>query len=249
MNIIICVLGCATINKYKSELLKIKSTWGIDAALNNIKVLYMLGEEKTDLDTDEFIYLKNVKNDYLSASYKQNLGLKYIYENYNADFVFCCGSDTFVNIKNLILLLKNYNHSEALYIGGHGDVRKINNENIYFHSGGPGFILSRKSMEILYPYFEDMINEWHKICNLYNYVYLLEACDVCIAYYAKKFNFLTIKNENFFYCNFRGYPCHLDTFIDITKLISCHSMTLQDFDELYNLLKMEKLYIHKYNYI
>jgi hypothetical protein len=45
-----------------------------------VKLLFFMGEEKTtdEFVGDEFVYLPGVSNDYLSASYKQYLGLKLI---------------------------------------------------------------------------------------------------------------------------------------------------------------------------
>jgi len=95
--LIINIFACPINDKYKKEILKINTTWG-KRAEKGIKVLFMFGEEKTDLIDDKYVYLKNVKNDYESASHKQNLGLKYIYDNYNVDYVLTCGTDTYINI-------------------------------------------------------------------------------------------------------------------------------------------------------
>ena len=93
-NIIFCIFGCDTIDGYKKEILKIKETWGKATQLPTDKppegatasdsnhLLFFLGEEGP-FTGDEYIHLENVENDYLSASYKQYGGLKYIYENYN----------------------------------------------------------------------------------------------------------------------------------------------------------------------
>jgi len=137
-DIVICIFACATIDKYKNQILKINDTWGKYAENKGIKVLYFLGEEPTDLIDDKYVYLKGVSNDYLSASYKQNLGLKYIYENYDAKYVYCCGTDTYINIEKLILYLKTFNDHDKLYIGGGGNntlYRNIGNRMIYYHSG------------------------------------------------------------------------------------------------------------------
>jgi hypothetical protein len=128
--LIINIFACPTIDKYKKELLKINETWAkrIDAKRieeKGVKVLFMFGEEKTDLIDDKYIYLKDVKNDYESASHKQNLGLKYIYDNYNFDYVLTCVTDTYINIDKLLLFLDNLNVDDKLYIGGHGDIRRI----------------------------------------------------------------------------------------------------------------------------
>ena len=241
--IIINIFACATIEKYKQEIIKINETWGKKAEKNGIKLLFFLGEEKTDLiDENKYIYLKDVKNDYNSAAYKQNLGLKYIYENYNADFVFTCGTDTYINIENLLLYINQFDKNKKLYIGGHGDYRIIGNDNIYFHSGGSGFILTHSVLNDLYSQLFNIQNEWTTICSK-NYVeYLIIACDVLIGYYVNKNGSIEIiKNKNFYSCNYKGY-CYNNTFkccgdkVILKNIIACHCMTLTDFDEYTNIL-------------
>jgi len=240
----VCVFACATLQKYKEQILKIEETWGKRSIQKGVKVLYFLGEEKTDLiDVDKYIYLKNVGNNVESASHKQNLGLKFICENYNTEFVFCCGSDTFLNVDKALKYLDTLNSSKNLYIGGDGDYRKVGNDNIYYHSGGGGFFLSNSLLQILYPKLQNLQAEWEDICNS-NYVhYLKVACDVLIGYYVKDIKDIEIikKNKCFKGCNHKGYANN-NTFkccniVNINELISCHYMTLSDFDEFYSILE------------
>ena len=112
MSLSVCVFASDKQEKYKKELLKIKETWGKKASGCGVKVYYFVGEEQTDLLDTDIIHLKNVKDDYESASYKQYLGLKYIYETNQTDFVLCCGTDTYLNIQKLLQLVKNYNPYE-----------------------------------------------------------------------------------------------------------------------------------------
>ena len=236
--IVINIFACATIEKYKQEIIKINETWGKKAEENGIKILFFLGEEKTDLiDENKYIYLKDVKNDYNSAAYKQNLGLKYIYENYNADFVFTCGTDTYINIDNLLSYINQFDRNTKLYIGGHGDYRTIENNNTYFHSGGSGFILTNSVLNELYSRLYNIQIEWTTICLKNNVEYLIIACDVLIGYYVSKIvNIEIINNENFYACNYKGYSynntykCCGDK-VKLSEIISCHNMTLTDFDE------------------
>ena len=103
--VIICVFACATVPKYKDQILKIKETWYKRALEKNMLVLFFLGEEPVpDMVGDEYVYLKGVANDYMSAGSKQNLGIKYIVERsneYHYDYIHVCGSDTFVWIDHL----------------------------------------------------------------------------------------------------------------------------------------------------
>jgi len=255
IKIIICVFACVTVQKYKDEVLKIEETWGKRAAKKGVKILYFLGEEPTDLhDSSKYIYLKNVNNDYNSASEKQNLGLKYIYENYNYDYVFVCGSDTYVNIDKMIEFIKDYNCEEPLYIGGHGDTRVIGDFDCYFHSGGSGFILSKECLRLIHHSLSDMFLKWTEICNKFCCENLIPACDLAISYFLQKdfgstLIMVTTLNDEFIACNHKGLAYN-NTFvccgnkINPKNIISCHRMTLGDFDEFTDILERNNYFIN-----
>jgi len=242
--IIIAVYACATIPKYREQILKIRETWGKRAIEKNMLVLFFLGEELTDLIGDEYIYLPGVKNDYDSASLKQNLGIKYIIENYNFDFIHICGTDTFLVIDNMEKLIQKYDSTENIAIGGHGCHRDIDGEKVYFMSGGPGFLLSIKCCNLLYNYLGSLYEDWKKICIDDHNEYLIPCCDVAISYYLqKKINTRIAKEDDkFFHCNFYGYPCHIGR-IDNTKIVSCHLMSMNDFDIFHKLLENTMYYV------
>jgi len=228
-DVIFCVFGCSTIKKYKDEINKINETWGIKVKMFNYKLIFFLGEEKTDLEGDEYIYLHGVQNDYLSASFKQNLGLKYIYEKYNFDFVYICGTDTYVVIKNLQKYIKthNLNPNDNICVGGSGGIRIIDKKGVFFHSGGPGLILSYKGLELIYDDLESMVHEWCKLEHNLN-----PCCDVAICYYlSKKECNLIIENNLFFHENFYGTKSKRN------DIIACHNMSLKDFDDYTSFLE------------
>jgi hypothetical protein len=59
-------------------------------------------------------------------------------------------------------------------------------------------------------------------------------CDVCLCYFLKKNNCEFIKeNTLFFGCGYLGYPCHIGY---KPNIISCHNMSLLDFDNYTKLL-------------
>lgn len=240
--IVICVFACATIEKYKLELLKVMATWGKEAKEKGIKVIYFLGEEKTDLVGEEFIYLKGVDNSYESASDKQNLGLHYIFMNENADYTLVCGTDTYVHIDNLISYLSN---TSGDYIGGGGgNPLYFNMDKDYYYHSGAGFVLSKAALTFLAPLLPTMTIQWRNVCYYYNAHYLIPACDATISYFLQN-GFMNeeaiTKEPNLFYgCNYKGYikdniccgnkvQCH--------KIILCHYMTLEDFDTYTSILK------------
>jgi hypothetical protein len=248
--LVICVFACATIPEYKNEILKIEKTWGKRAVEKNVKVLYFLGEEQTDLvDESKYIYLKNVGNDYQSAVDKQNLGLKYIYDNYYAEFIFCCGTDTYVTIDNILLYVEGFDSRKPLYIGGHGSFRTLNNKPYYFHCGGAGFILTYACLTYIYSFLSDIKEEWITVCSKSNHGDLIPACDVALSYYLQNIigdNLQIIENkQQFFGCNYKGIVHHkgvglfmcCNNIIQLKTLISCHCMTPLDFDQFTKILE------------
>jgi hypothetical protein len=238
-DLIVCVFGCNTIPKYNNQIQKIQSTWGNLNNKLNVKILFFVGENNYD-NTDNIINLQNVKNDYLSASFKQWYGLEYIYNNYKSKFIIVCGTDTFINIPKLLKKLEDFNYNENIYIGGHGCKRIILNKEIYYHSGGPGFILSNTSLNFIFNKntANDILVEWFNIAPNY----LKTACDVNIGYLVHKFNIKTIIISGFYHCNYLGNPCCKNKF-SYSDILSCHSMSLKDFDDFNEILISNNYYI------
>ena len=247
--VIICVFACATVPKYKDQILKIKETWYQRALEKNMLVLFFLGEEPVpDMVGDEYVYLKGVANDYKSAGTKQNLGIKYIVEQsiegskYNYDYIHVCGSDTFLVIDHLEkYVLRCFPKEVNIAIGGHGDYRTIDpGVSTYFFSGGPGFLLSSMCSKLIYPYLEHMTENWTRKCMETNNEWLIPACDVALCYYLQTITHTEmIKDDaHFFHCNYLGYPCHIGQ--TSTDFVSCHSMSLQDFDDYHAILHIAR---------
>ena len=242
-DLIILIFACYTINKYKEEVININNTWGKKSEnYSKLKILYFVGEEHNpefyNNNNIEYINLPGVKDDYLSASYKQFLGMKYIFENYNTKFIFCCGTDTYINIPKLLLYINNFDYEECLYIGGHGCNRQIGEKNYYFHSGGAGFIITQNTLKKIYHLLEFIMNDWTNICNIYNIKNLINACDVAISYYLQQPEYdvkIVINDLSFINCNYLGYPCHCNQF-NMRDIISCHNMNTIDFYDFTNIL-------------
>jgi hypothetical protein len=206
-------MACATEPAYKNEILTIEKTWGERALKLGVKVLYFLGEEQTDLvDDKKYIYLKNVGNDYHSVIDKQNLGLKYIHDNYQTEFIFVCGTDTYINIDNMLLYINSFDSSKPLFIGGHGDYRTLRNKPYYFHCGGAGFIITGVCLNYIYSTLTSIKDEWHNICIESSREDLISACDVALSYYLQNIigaDLQIIENkQQFFGCNYKGIVHH-----------------------------------------
>jgi hypothetical protein len=266
--VIICVFACATVPKYKDQLLKIKETWYKRALEKNMLVLFFLGEEPVpDMVGDEYVYLQGVANDYASASIKQNLGIKYIVENslestYQYDYIHVCGSDTFVWIDHLDTFCKHIREiappNENIAIGGSGEYRMIDPDvHTYFMSGGPGFLLSNTCSKMLYPYVEDMFDMWIKKCKEVGREWLIAACDVAISYYLQTITHTKILqyDEQFVHFEYSGTtpPYRFDDLVseicsqqettigsNCCAMVACHPVTLSEFDRLHDLVHVQE---------
>lgn len=187
-----------------------------------------------------------MKDDYLSASYKQFLGLKYIYENYKSKFVICVGTDTYLNIPKLMLYINNFDYMDSLYIGGHGCQRQIGSKNYYFHSGGPGFIITYKCLEKLYSLLHNLMEDWINLCNTNNIQILIPACDLAISYYLQQpninANIIKIDDLSFLHCNYQGFPCHPNK-VNVSDIISCHLMNECDFYNFTHILDNNNYFV------
>ena len=267
-NIIFCIFGCDTIEKYRREILKIKETWGKEPPVPTGKVpkeptekvpkeptekeptekeptsdnkfLFFLGEHGP-FQGDDYIHLENVENDYLSASHKQYDGLKYIYKKYDFNYIFICGTDTYVLTKNLTKYLEEdprISPDKPLVIGGHGDNRQICGDTLHFFSGGGGIILTKATMDIIHTELNTMQEEWTWICFENGYHTYTPACDLSLCYFLKRRGITFVNVEHrFFNCNYLGYYFGVHDccakYVNLATMISCHHMSPEDFDILY----------------
>lgn len=276
-DLIICVYGCDTIPKYNEQIRVINDTWGklCNTSEYNVKLLYFLAE-KTNDDSffgDIYIHLPGVLDDYSSASHKQYQGLKYIHENFKYKYVFCCGTDTYVNVPKMLELKYFFDHNLNYLIGGDTGYRIINNCRYLFFFGGAGFLLTKKSLSLLYPLIPNIMDKWTEICiqnkpktdivlddksyNLIKHLILskehIDSCDVSIAYFLQlpEINTkLIILPKLFYFCNYKGFTYdELVPIYDIKPvytdhIITCHLMTTQDCYDFTKLLLENSYYKH-----
>jgi len=195
-DIIIGIFACPTIIKYKNEIDIINESWGKTCDEYNIKYFFFMGEERTKLEGDKYIFLKGIKNDYASASDKHWLGYKYIYDNFpNTKFILMIGSDTFVDVKKLINeCIVKYNHNDEIIISGprnEGYERDVNGKIIRFVDGGPGYIITNATLhKLAHLYnFETIVDEWRKFCPNFR-----DSPDVTMGYYCMENNINIIED-------------------------------------------------------
>lgn len=219
-------LLATTINqKYRDQIVACRETWIPEAEKHQVPVV-IFGGYHVDPQVP-VVNLPHTAEDYYSAFNKQFLGLKYLYDKYDADFYFFAGTDNYIFTHRLLKLIENYNSSELLYVGGHGDDRNINGTIIHFYSGGGGFLLSRGALAILNDH--DLLSlkateVWRAACADQS---LYPACDVAIAYLAHIYNFTFINDSNFKGCNCYGLGGGGDKCCgtpDWSKIYTCHYM-------------------------
>ena len=195
MKLSIGVMGCTTIPKYFQEVKSILNTWVPECWENGIPVYLFVGEkiaeEEKLLNTQYIIHLEGVGDDYNSASEKQWLGYKYLYDNVPSDFYMIVGTDNYVWWKNLSPIIEKYNPNNAFLIGGYGEVRIFDRKQQYFPFGGAGLILTHEALKRLYPRLTSLFSEWRKFIGMGD---LIPACDVAIAYYAEQYNIVICRD-------------------------------------------------------
>ena len=154
------------------------------------------------------------------------------------DFNFICTNQSYVNVLNLYNYLLNFNSNDPLYIGGHGDFRKLDIP-FFFHSPTPGIILSKEACNII----NENINllNYNNLCLEYNKD-LINCYGVAIGYFCHLNKINLINCDHIHYCNWNGHPCHINK-INKTKLISCSNMNFNDMKIFNNYLNKKRIII------
>lgn len=227
------LLATSAHKKYRDQIIACRQTWVAEAEPLGVPVLFFGGGHHHD--EAPLVNLPGVLDDYSSASDKQYLGLKYLYENHPSDFYFFAGTDNYILIKRMLVLLESYDPNDLLYIGGHGWHRNINGKAIYFHSGGGGFILSHALMTSLDEkgiLTREALRRWREIC-VGELSYLKDACDVGMAYFLATYvpEFKIVRDKRFYGCSCYGrnhndsQPCCMyGNSPDWNSLVTLHYM-------------------------
>lgn len=220
MEIIICIV---VLENNIDKIHTIQNTWCKQCS-NNIKYYFII-DDKLDYKhkSENYIYLKNLENDTHFSIFRHFSDIDY-------DFMLVTYINSFVNIPNLVKLVKTLDPNDDYYIGGHGDYRVINNTKFYFHSYTPGILLSKPATNSLLD--KNLMSDYNKVCTNKD---LLNLSGVAIAYYVKVFNIKLIINDNFYFCNWRGHPCHTYD-MNTENLICCSNMEINDMLNYYKTL-------------
>ena len=163
--------------------------------------------------------------------------------------------DTYVNIPKLWCLQLFFDHNCNYLIGGDTGWRVINSNRYLFFFGGAGFILTHKSLSLLYPLLPTIMDKWSEICihnktifdptdKFYNtgkHLIIskehIDSCDVSISYFLQQPEIntkLIDLPKLFYYCNYKGstYDPNIPIYpvkpVYIDHIITCHLMSTQD---------------------
>ncbi len=237
----IVIFGCATIPKYKQEILTIQETWGLDAKRAGIPYYFILGEEPTDLQCPEFIYLTGVDNTYESAKYKQFLGHLEICKRHNPDIVFICGTDTFVNIPKLIQASQTFNPEVPYLIGNDGFHKQFGPLDADFLSGGGGLLTTRAANRLLIPYCLAVCQSWTDACTIFRSD-LSAASDVILSFLAHYLKISFVQVYSFYHVSWKSVDA-VQGPIRIKDITTCHMMSRQDCLEFYEVLRANKYFL------
>lgn len=202
---IYCVFACDTNDKYKDEINKIEEIWNKDAesvegqgvegqgveGQGSDKLLFIVGDSGS-LVGDHYIRVENVGDDFLSAADKKYLGMKFIYENYDFNFLYICSSTdtTFISVNDLKKCVRenNINKNDFLIVGEHGGSRMFREVNVHYLSKGTGMLVTKPTVKCLYPQLHTLQAEWHDVCNGCNSVSYISAFNFSISYFLKMYN-------------------------------------------------------------
>ena len=250
----ILLYGCGTKKHYQDELEAVETTYMTTAAECNVP-MYVFLEEAPSFTGKPYIHLPCVGDEYESNVPKTFQGLLWMLNNVKFDSVLVIGTDTYPNIPKILEYLETVDLSKPLYIGGHGSIRLFYENNIYYHDGGPGFIVTRTVLEALRPWLSFIPSNWDALTvgkvfpqpHLnFNVFELRGAGDVAFAYYATNLvdglQTLVLPPTVMCACTETGSPCHIGQ-IEPSKVMSCHRLDPESMQRYKELLDSNNHYL------
>ena len=159
----IVIFGCLTKSKYREQIEDCYRTWVKDAIENDCIVRFYVGDIPADIDENLKHSCVDLQqgDDYISATFKQWRGFEHMFELCEpCEYYFTCGTDTFMNVKNALEALKNFNYKDPLCLGGGYGEEPVDGIQYTYFSGGAGVFLSFTALETLLRAIPDFIPWW-----------------------------------------------------------------------------------------
>lgn len=182
-------IGVMSSINLKERYTACKETW-----LKDFEHTYLFGG---NIRSDDLISLSSAGENWESAFLKQQLGLKYMYEdNSSYDWYNMSACDNILFKNKIITELKKYNSNEEYFISqpcglwtDYPYLHELKNGSIYQNgikfraiAGGASFFVSNSLMKKIHPLIEDFNNEWTTLSKKY-----YGCSDVAISYMIKKY--------------------------------------------------------------
>lgn len=182
-------IGVMSSVNFKDRYNACKLTW-----LKDFDNTYIFGGHKSNEVDDCLISIENAGEDWPSCFLKQQMGLKYMYEdNSNYDWYSISGCDNVLFKEKLISEIKNYDPNLDFFIGQKcgfwTDVPVLKeshngHENTFCTiAGGASFFISNSLMKKIYPYIIEFNEYWKK--NAFGIIY--GCADIAISLMIKRY--------------------------------------------------------------
>lgn len=241
------IFGCLTIPKYRQQIVDAYSTWVTVAIKRGCPVRFFVGTIPDDCDLDpqllELCVNVEYGDSYLSATYKQWIGLCHMYECLDpCDFYFTAGTDTFVCVDRFLSFLKSYVQKEPLLLGSGNATAQIGTTEYSYFSGGAGLCLNHKALTIILPHAADFL-AWYLDAAavpvqdrdgvIRNHMF---ACDLQLVILCQSHGVELIQVSESLML---GSGNHKSELLDKQNYITCHHMGHEDFYDAQSVLTDE----------
>lgn len=210
MNIIVAVTSTY---KYPDRYTNILNTWA-----KKIDTVIIIDK---DFDNPQFIKVTD-RSDYESGVDKNLETIKYFYSIKDKyDYFIICDDDTYLNTNNIDELLKQYLNKNNAFGIGYLQNSFTPNKNLWYFSGGAGYILSKQAVIDSYNYITT---------SSYNRFFW---GDVTLGYIFDAIKLEKIHSDLF-------SPTNSENVKDVTKICSFHYVKGEEFYKLYNMEKCDE---------
>lgn len=228
----------------RERALAAQSTW-----MKDFLHAYLVGGYHYDPKLKMISLGSNVGEDYFSATPKQFLGLKALYEKFSdKKWFYITGCDAYVYAEPLCAMLNNFDATKPLYIGGNFLKRTVDGTEFFFPAGGCVFVLSNALVAKLLPHINFILDD---LCK-YELFYKDGACDAAMGYYLLKlFDIKPIWQAGFYQVQPYRYPG--DYFYNangdfvteplIADPIAFHTLTIRELYKLRYLFAKKKRHL------
>ena len=242
----IVIFGCLTREKYREQVEDCYKTWVKDAIDNNCLVRFYVGNIPTNLDEGlkELCVDLQVGDGYISATMKQWRGFEHMKNSLEqCEFYFTCGTDTFLNVRNALKELANFNSEKELCIGGGYGEEPVEDFVVRYFSGGGGIFLTNKALSSILEDIPNFLSLWMsggaRIVLFTDEEgnrmrkNILGACDLQLGILCHKLGIECISVGSL---KLIGDGTHNREGANKETLISCHLMKHDDFYDYWNFL-------------